>query len=77
MDDATHAALDRLPGIARHDTGQSRRVANFILPWWNANSLGGFDLSDIFAVHREIAGDVATIVRGLVESPVAEYPEAY
>ncbi len=72
-----HAALDRLLGVARHDTGQSRRVANFILAWWNADSLGGFDLSDIFAVDREIARDMATVVRRLAGAPVAEYPEAY
>lgn len=72
-----HAALDRLFDVAGHDTGQSRRGANFILAWSNADSLGGFDLSDIFAVDREIAGDMATIVRGLAEAPVAEYPEAH
>lgn len=75
--DVAHAALEGLLGIARHDTVQSRRVANFILAWWNAESLGGFDLSDICAVDRKIARDVAIIVRGLAESPVAEYPEAY
>jgi hypothetical protein len=30
------AALERLIDIAHRDTGQSRRVADFLLPWWNA-----------------------------------------
>jgi hypothetical protein len=34
------AALDRLVAIAQSDTGQSRRVANFLLAWWNAGSCG-------------------------------------
>ena len=43
--DAALAALDRLLAIARSDTGQSRRVANFLLAWWNAGACGGFDLT--------------------------------
>jgi hypothetical protein len=73
----TRAAFERLLRIARSDTGQLRRVANFIQSWWTADSLGGFDLSDIFAVDCDIARDVATVVHRLAESPVAEYPEAY
>jgi hypothetical protein len=77
MDDAMLPALERLLDVARSDTGQSRRVANFILAWWNAGSLGGFDLSDIFAVDRDIARAMATVVAHLAESAAAEYPEAY
>ena len=29
-------ALGRLVAIAQRDTGQSRRVANFLLAWYNA-----------------------------------------
>ena len=32
------AALERLIAIAHSDTGQSRRVADFLLAWWNAAS---------------------------------------
>lgn len=77
MDELTRAAFERLLAIARSDTGQSRRVANFILAWWNADSLGGFDLADIFAVDRDIGRDMATIVIGLAGFSVAYYPEAY
>jgi hypothetical protein len=77
MDEPTRAAFERLLAIARSDTGQSRRVASFILAWWNADSLGGFDLADLFAVDRAIAQDMATVVTGLAEFSVAFYPEAY
>lgn len=77
MDDRTRAVFERLLCIARSDTGQSRRVANFLLAWWNADSLGGFDLADIFAVDRKIGRDMATIVSGLAELPAALYPEDY
>ena len=36
------AALNRLIAIAHNDTGQSRRVAGFLLAWWNADECGGF-----------------------------------
>ena len=76
-DEMTGAAFERLLHIARGDTHQSRRVANFILAWWNADSLGGFDLADIFAVDREIGRDMATVVSSLAELSAAEYPDAY
>ena len=43
-------ALERLLLIALRGTGQSRRVANFLLAWWNANQCGGFDSSSVFVV---------------------------
>ncbi len=39
------AAFHRLVAIAQRDTGQSRRVADFLLAWWNAGECGGFDLT--------------------------------
>ena len=73
MDDSTRAAFERLLRIARSDTGQSHRVANFLLAWWNADSSGGFDLADIFAVDRKIGREMATVVSGLAEFSVAQY----
>ena len=77
MDDAARAAFERLLDVATSDTGQARRVANFILAWWNADSLGGFDLADIRAVDRDIARSMAIVVARLAEALAAEYPEAY
>lgn len=34
------SALERLITIAQRDTGQSRRVADFLLAWWNAGQCG-------------------------------------
>jgi len=56
-------ALKRLISIAQRDTGQSQRVANFLLAWWNATSCGGFDLSDFWSVDAEIADDMIVVIR--------------
>jgi len=54
-------ALDRLVKIALGSTGQSRRVANFLLAWWNAGDNGGFDLVELWNVDLEIAQDMLRI----------------
>jgi hypothetical protein len=77
MDETTRAAFERLLRYARSDTGQSRRVANFILAWWNAEDLGGFDIADVFAVDMAIGQDMATVFTWLAGRSNAEYPDAY
>jgi hypothetical protein len=77
MDKPTRAAFERLLKIARSDTGQSRRVADFVLAWWNATDLGGFDLTDVFAVDKAIAEDMVTVFIWLSTLHNARYPEAY
>jgi hypothetical protein len=57
------AALERLIAIAQGDTGQSRKVANFLLAWWNASENGGFDLVELWAVDQEIAQDMILVCR--------------
>lgn len=69
------AALERLIEIAQGDTGQSRRVANFLLAWWNAESCGGFDFTDLWNVDRAIADDMMTVIQ-LIASR-SEYPCGY
>lgn len=54
-------AVRRLISIAEHDTGQSRRVANFLLAWWNADRDGGFDLRDLWNVDDTISQDMVTV----------------
>lgn len=68
------AALERLIDIAKRDTGQSRHVACFLLAWWNADTCGGFDLTDTWAVDRAIAEDMV-IVFGMV-ARVHSYPNS-
>lgn len=75
MDNTTRTAFERLFKIAQSDTGQSSRVASFVLAWWNAADHGGYDIADLFAVDAEIGRDMATV--HLVDRPTAEYPEAY
>lgn len=54
-------ALDRLVKIALRNSGQSRRVANFLLAWWNATDNGGFDFIDLWNVDLEIAQDMLVV----------------
>lgn len=54
-------AVRRLVAIAQKDCGQSRRVANFLLAWWNAGTCGGFDLTDLWAVDAAIAADMVSV----------------
>lgn len=77
MDETTRAAFERLLDLARSDTGQARRVANFILAWWNTESLGGFDIADLFALDAAIANDTATVFDWVARRPNAVYPEEY
>ncbi|MBO1017273.1 ParB/RepB/Spo0J family partition protein [Achromobacter sp. SD115] len=55
-------ALNRLIEIALRDTGQSKRVADFLLAWWNATSCGGFDLADLWSVDKEIYDDMSSVI---------------
>ena len=73
MHSAQRAALERLIAIARSDTGQSRRVAGFLLAWWNAQECGGFDLTDLWGVDRSIAADMLTVFALLIEC--RDYPD--
>ena len=45
-------ALTRLIEIAQKDTGQSRRVADFLLAWHNAAENGGWDVTDLWNVDQ-------------------------
>ncbi|MDH1181118.1 hypothetical protein N5C72_23825 [Achromobacter mucicolens] len=65
--------MARLLNIAKTDTGQSKRVADFLLSWWNATSCGGFDLTDFWSVDAEIADDMLDVI-GLVRQTCA-YPD--
>ena len=67
------ASLERLIAIAQSDTGQARRVADFLLAWWNAGSCGGFDLTNLWGVDDSIADDMV-IVFGYVSRANA-YPD--
>lgn len=68
------AALERLLDIAKSDTGQSRRVADFLLAWWNAGSCGSFDLTTMWGCDRAIVDDMVTVFRYVGHNE--HYPDA-
>jgi hypothetical protein len=67
-------ALERLIAIAKGDTGQCRRVANFLLSWWNADTCGGWQVTDVWSLDRSITEDIF-VVLGLVAQEWA-YPNS-
>ena len=73
MNAKEEAALRRLIEIAKRDTGQSRRVAEFLLAWWNAAQCGGFDLTNLFSVDDSIAADMVTVVALIAR--LSRYPD--
>jgi hypothetical protein len=68
-------ALERLIKIAKSDTGQSSRVANFLLAWWNAPRDGGFDMTDLWNVDRAIADDMCVVFNLIAHS--WSYPDLF
>ena len=67
------AALDRLLVIAQRHSGQSRKVADFLLAWWNTGDCGGWDPTDLWGVDDVIAADMLTVVHLIRDKAV--YPD--
>ena len=59
------------------DTGQSRRVADFLLAWWNGADLGHFPIEHLWNVDRAISADMLTILGFLARQPSAVYADAF
>lgn len=74
MNTNEEASLRRLIEIDKHDTGQSRRVAEFLLASWNAANCGGFDLTNLFSVNDSIAKDMAAVF--VLIGRLRRYPDA-
>lgn len=77
MDHDVRSALERLLTIAKSDTGQSRRVADFLLAWWNGGDLGHFPIEHLWNVDRAISADMVTILDYLSKQPCAVYANAF
>jgi hypothetical protein len=77
MEDRVRFALEKLLNIAHQDTGQGRRVANFVLAWWNAEANGGFDLADLANVDRDVGEDMVTIFTYIAREEDMVYPDDY
>jgi hypothetical protein len=67
------AALERQLDIAQGATGQSRRVAGFLLAWWNAGQCGSYDLTTAWGVDDTIMEDMCVVFR--LASRVYTYPD--
>lgn len=62
-------ALEQLISHAKRDSGQARRVANFLLCWWNAGTLGSFDFTELWMLDDDILRDVITVFTGFAQHP--------
>lgn len=56
------AALHRLIKVARRDTGQSQKVADFILAWHNSISCGKWDVTDIWCLDADLRFDIISLI---------------
>jgi hypothetical protein len=63
----------RLLKIAQTDTGQARRVADFLLAWWNPVENGRFDFIDLWSVDSQIEQDILLLLSTAVR--LREYPD--
>jgi hypothetical protein len=54
--------VEFLLDVAERDTGQSGRMRNFLLAWWNAEECGGFDLTDLWNLDMEIVEAIQRIL---------------
>jgi hypothetical protein len=63
----------RLLKIAESDTGQARRVADFLLAWWNPTKNGRWDFIDMWSVDQPIEDDILLVLNAAVR--LREYPD--
>jgi hypothetical protein len=68
------AALSRLLELAQGDSGQSRRVADFLLAWHNAQQNGGWDPTDLWAFDPPIVDDILTVLTLIARGHNGKYP---
>jgi hypothetical protein len=66
-------ALENLLRHAQGGTGQSRRVADFLLAWWNAGACGAYDLTAAWGVDDDIMEDMCVVFR--LASRANSYPD--
>lgn len=64
FNDKERNALERLIAHAKRDSGQAFKIADFLLCWWNAPSLGKFDFTEIWSLDDTIVQDVCIVFAG-------------
>jgi hypothetical protein len=65
--------IRRLLVVATGDTGQSAKVADFLLAWWNPAENGRWNMLDLWAVDRAIGADMVTVLGFIAQ--VHRYPD--
>ena len=55
-------SFELLMSAARNDTGQSRRVADFLLAWWNATECGAWDPTSLWSLDVELGDAIVTLL---------------
>lgn len=68
-------AAHRLFLVAEEDTSASRVTADFLLAWWNAGGLGGFDPTDLWHLDRRNTDDVVRLISLIGQAHI--YPDAF
>lgn len=66
--------VHRLLKLARGNSGQAALVADFLLAWWDAGSLGGFDPTILWALDDEICADIIRCLHIIAET--RQYPDS-
>lgn len=61
-------------GPGGHASG-SRYAANFLLAWWNAGDLGGFDLTEAWGLDEALREDLVTLFGFIARNKA--YPSAF
>lgn len=61
LNETENAALRRLIAHAKRGAGQSRRVADFLLAWWNPAQCGGFDFTTMWGCDEDISEDMIVV----------------
>lgn len=69
-------AIGRLIAVAESDTGQSGRVADFLLAWWNGEDNGHFPVLHLCNCDAIIAEDMLIVMAYLAQEPTV-YPDAW
>ena len=62
MNTSQRQALERLIAIAKRDTGQCCRVANFLLSWWGTDACGAWNITDVWSLDQSITQDILTVL---------------
>jgi hypothetical protein len=62
MTQAEADALESLLQAAEGHSGQSKRCADFLLSWWNADACGGWHPTDLWAVDQKLSDAMLVVL---------------